>query len=211
MKIFKSEFLKRIVLLICFIVVASCLAILFWNTNNTNKTKESLDKINNTKLTLADVMGTNLPSTPNKDLNDFTVAGFDVNNNGIRDDVELAIFEKYPNSAKIRSGMLQYAQALQLELTEMVDEETLKAVMQKRSNARACIDNAGPEISLQTEQKIANEAFALTDSRKKEVENYVLNTELRSKKQTEVFEKYMTTYSISSEKDCDIGLSTLPN
>ena len=208
MKIFKSKFLKRIVLLICFIVVATCLAILFWNMNNANKTKESLDKINNTKLTLTDVMGTNLPSTPNKDLNDFTVAGFDVNNNGIRDDVELAIFEKYPNSAKIRSGMLQYAQALQLELTEVVDEETLKAVMQKRNDAKICIDNASFKTDVTNEETIIWEE---SDKRIKEVEVLVVNNDIRSERQTNIFEKYMTTYSISLEKDCDIDLSTLPN
>ena len=53
-------------------------------------------------------MGTNLPPQPYEPENDATVAGLDKNNNGIRDDVELAIFAKYPKSAKIRAAELQY-------------------------------------------------------------------------------------------------------
>jgi hypothetical protein len=205
MKIFKSKW-KKIVLSICFILVASYLAILFWNMNNTNKTKESLDKINNTKLTLADVMGTNLPPAPNKDLNDFTVSGFDVNNNGIRDDVELAIFEKYPNSAKIRSGMLQYAQALQLELTEVIDTETMILALQKENSAYQCLGNIIGDTSINEDADL----LTSLDEKDKELNNYVLNTKIREEKYKSVYEEYMTSYS-SSKASCDIDYSTLPN
>jgi hypothetical protein len=201
----------KIIKIIYIILLILLFLAFIWRYNDMTKTEDSLGKINNTVLTLDDVMGKNLPSKPNQDLNDLTVAGFDVNNNGIRDDVELAIFEKYPDSAKIRSGMLQYAQALQLELTEVVNSETLVAVLQKESNARICIDNAGPEINFNTDSKIAKEAINLTNNRKKEVDNLLLNIDLRSKKQSYIYNKYMTTYPISFEKDCDIDLSTLPN
>ena len=91
----------------------------FYRMYQKNKTDEIISRINNTKITINDVMGENLPPKPEQILNDSTVAGLDVNNNKIRDDVELVIFERYPNSAKIRAGMLQYAQALQLQLTEV--------------------------------------------------------------------------------------------
>jgi len=201
----------KIVRAFYFILLITAIVLLIWRTSYTSDRDSSIAKINTARITIDDVMGTNLPPEPNKVLNDSTITGFDVNNNGIRDDVELAIFEKYPDSAKIRAGMLQYAQALQLELLEVNTMETLETIMQKRSNARICIDKAGPEISLENTSDEIKAAFVITDGRKDEVENYVINTDLRSKRQTEVFEKYMTTYSTDFEKDCDINLLDLPN
>jgi len=82
-----------VVVLICYAVYA------FFRFSYINNRDTALDKINSTVLTLADVMGENLPKKPDQILNDSTIAGIDANNNMIRDDVELAIFEKYPNSA----------------------------------------------------------------------------------------------------------------
>lgn len=218
--VFKSKYLVnhpkllltyKIVRIFLIIWLIAFAVLFFGRWSYLNKTQSALDRINNAKITMDDVMGTNLPPAPNKTLNDSTIAGFDVNNNGIRDDVELAIFEKYPDSAKIRAGMLQYAQALQLELTQIISQETLKVVMQKESNGRFCIDNAGPEINLKTDPEVIKEAMALTDNRKKEVDEFVFNTDLRLSKQSDVYSKYMTTYPISFEKDCDINLSTLSN
>ena len=83
------------------------------------KTQETVTFINSRKLSIEDVEGKNLPQKPNPSLVDATIAGIDANKNDIRDDVELAIFEKYPYDKKIRSAMLQYAMALQLELTHV--------------------------------------------------------------------------------------------
>ena len=85
--------------------------------------KEKTDKqvaiIHATKLTLDDVMGKNLPpsyagASKGKPDYDATVEGVDENRNGIRDDVELAIFKEYPNSARTRAVLLQYALALRM-------------------------------------------------------------------------------------------------
>ena len=73
---------------------------------NLDKTNEQVVKIHNTKLTMDDVMGKNLPPDPGAEA-DKTVQGIDANKNGIRDDVELAIFKAYPDSAKTRAVMLQ--------------------------------------------------------------------------------------------------------
>ena len=81
---------------------------------NLDKTNEQVAKIHNTKLTMDDVLGKNLPQDPGAEV-DKTIAGIDTNKNGIRDDVELAIFKEYPNSAKTRAVLLQYALALQME------------------------------------------------------------------------------------------------
>src|SRR3989344_8373552 len=91
------------------------------------KTQEQVTKIHATKLTLDDVMGKNLPPPPGADA-DKTVQGIDANRNNIRDDVELAIFKEYPDSAKTRAVLLQYALALQMEVTTpIVNEGTVIA------------------------------------------------------------------------------------
>ena len=103
-------------------------------------TAEQVVKIHATKLTLDDVMGKNLPMDPGA-LADKTVAGIDANQNGIRDDVELAIFQMYPNSAKTRAVLLQYALVLQMELTlPTLNTETATAVIEDNdTRAHICI------------------------------------------------------------------------
>ncbi|MEK9161258.1 MAG: hypothetical protein AAB822_00685, partial [Patescibacteria group bacterium] len=53
---------------------------------NLDKTNEQVAKIHNTKLTMDDVMGKNLPPDPGLEA-DKTTQGIDANKNGIRDDV----------------------------------------------------------------------------------------------------------------------------
>jgi len=102
-----KKILKRavIILLVLFalLVIARIPHVL-----NQQKTDEVVAKIHATKLTLEDVMGTNLPPDPGAHAND-TIEGVDANQNGIRDDVELAIFREYPDSARtraVRTGQL---------------------------------------------------------------------------------------------------------
>src|SRR3990172_11821382 len=93
-------------------------------------TKEQVAKIHATKLTMDDVMGVNLPPDPGAEA-DKTVAGVDANKNGIRDDVELAIFKEYPDSTKTRAVLLQYALVLQMEMTlPILNRETATAVVE---------------------------------------------------------------------------------
>src|SRR3989344_4879431 len=103
------------------------------------KTAEQVAKIHATKLTLDDVMGENLPPDPGAEA-DKTIEGIDANKNGIRDDVELAIFKEYPNSAKTRAVLLQYALALQMEVTQpIVNKETVTEVVREQSRAGSCV------------------------------------------------------------------------
>src|ERR1700690_675425 len=83
------------------------------------RTAETVAKIQAQRITLSDVMGDALPPVPNKEENDATVAGIDKNNNGIRDDVELAIFSLHATSSKIRAAELQYAMDQQILMTEV--------------------------------------------------------------------------------------------
>ncbi len=199
--------LFKIILWVVMIVVTVFLGFAtlgFYRLDQKNKTDLAIARINSTKITLDDVMGKNLPAKPEKLLNDSTVAGFDVNNNWIRDDVELAIFEKYPNSAKIRSAELQYAQALQLELTQVFNSETLVAILEKEDYGSLCISETVIDQDIKT-------ALELNSSRKNEIQNLVFNTEIRKEKNTDNLKKYLTTYSSKGDIRCDIDLSSLPN
>ena len=190
-KIFK---VILVILAVLFLLFAGLVAVGFSRRFEKDKTDVAIARINSTKITLDDVMGKYLPKKPDQALNDATIEGVDANKNYIRDDVELAIFEKYPNSAKIRAAELQYAQALQLELTQVFNSESLIQAIRKESNAYSCLSNADHKN---------------LDINEKEVENLILNNADR-KKQYENSFKFMTTYSLLNGS-CDIDLSSLSN
>ena len=165
------------------------------------KTNEQVAKIHATKLALVDVMGENLPPVPSDP--DSSVAGVDANKNGIRDDVELAIFAEYPNSARTRAVLLQYALALQMEVTqELVNTGTVIAVAQEKSRAAGCIADVTPRDDI---QKFITITQQLTDF----VKEKHINTNERDQAQVSFYEK-LGSYS-DIEDICDIELSTLPN
>src|SRR3989344_4990359 len=104
-----------------------------------DRTGKEVARIHVVRLTLDDVMGKNLPPDPGAAA-DTTIAGVDANVNGIRDDVELAIFKEYPNSARTRAVLLQYALALQMEMTQKkVNRETVTAVAEVGEKAYGCV------------------------------------------------------------------------
>lgn len=107
-------------------------------------TPEQVAKIHATKLTIDDVMGVNLPPDPGTEA-DKTIAGIDANKNGIRDDVELAIFKEYPNSAKTRAVLLQYALALQMEaMYQFEGKDTVIEIANKQDSAIFCVAKIVP-------------------------------------------------------------------
>lgn len=106
-------------------------------------TAEAVAAIHAQRLTMADVDGSNLPPTPDPKRVDATVEGVDENENGIRDDVELAIFKKYPNNQRVRAAVLQYALSQQKSLTKVFNSETWKAVDAEVSRAITCIKLSG--------------------------------------------------------------------
>lgn len=167
----------------------------FYRKYDDKKTAQAIAKIERRKITLDDVLGNNLPPKPDPKINDSTLAGIDANDNGIRDDVELAIFESYPNSPKIRAAIMQYAQALQLQLTEVFNSKTLVATIHKENFAYRCLGKVGPG--------------KLGDNQK-EAESLVISNDARNKKFSEVF-GYMTTYSLVQGIDCDVDFSLLPD
>lgn len=167
------------------------------------QTKEVVAQIHAQKLGLDDVLGKNLPPPPDAAAAATTLAGIDVNGNGIRDDVEWAIFNKYPNSARIRAAELQYAMALQNELTSVFNSDTFVAVAQEESRAYGCIfDISNGDLKQQIQLSIRLQ---------KEVSALVFNTPNRKQKTDEVYNDYATAHGDINGDDCDVDLKTLPN
>jgi hypothetical protein len=193
-----------------FILVGLYLAIgiargfyLYFKSVAQKKTDAQVEKIHNTKLTLDDVMGKNLPPDPGA-LADQTVAGIDANNNGIRDDVELAIFNAYPNSAKTRAVLLQYALALQMEFIQpIINREIVTAVAEDEGSAYMCVGEV-------TSRADFNKFIKISDQLHSFVEDKQLNTDARKQAQKDFFNGHLDSYS-DSDKTCDVDLSTLPN
>ncbi len=175
------------------------------------RTAQAVAFIHSQKVTLDDVMGKNVPHIPDPTISSTTLAGVDENKNGIRDDVEIWILEHHYPSARIRAAEMQYALALQMELTQVFNSETLVAAIQEDGRAGLCISETAPALSPTSTEEEDKRAFAIADERQKEVENLVLNTNLRKEKYNEIYEKYMTSYASLSGRACDIGLQSLPN
>lgn len=176
---------------------------------NQEKTDDQVLKIHNTKLTLDDVMGKNLPPDPGA-LADATVAGIDANNNGIRDDVELAVFKEYPNSAKTRAVLLQYALALQMEVVQpMVNTKTTTEIVTEEGRAHTCVgDVLVPRKSPESDRSNAevDKIYVYIDF----IENKQFNTNIRKEAQKN-FLKNMRSFGDSTNEICDIDVTKLTN
>jgi len=168
------------------------------------RTKDAVAFIHSQKITLDDVMGKNIPHIPDATISSTTIAGVDENRNGIRDDVEIWILENHFPSARIRAAEMQYALALQLELTQVFNSGTLVAASQEASRGLGCLFESAAASTL-------IERNTITRGLMSEVENLMLNTEIRKQKRNSVFEKYMVSHGDIEGQDCDIVPSTLPN
>ncbi len=145
---------------------------------------------------------------------DATVEGIDANANGIRDDVELAIFKKYPNEvypvrsgasngAKIRAAELQYAKALQMELTQVFNSETFIATAQETSRASGCIAELTSRDNLKLYLKNLK-------SYEKEVEDLQLNTKERMAKE-DTNSQFLTSFGGMEGIRCDVEPTLIRN
>jgi hypothetical protein len=168
------------------------------------ETAKVVAKIHATKLTMDDVMGANLPPSPGVEAG-MTIVGIDANKNGIRDDVELAIFKEYATSSKTRAVLLQYALALQMEFTQpLANTETVIAVAQEEGRAYSCV---GQVLSRDDLSVFAREGRILREW----VEQIQLNTTERKRAQQEFYDDHLKNYGALNQPPCDIDLSTLPD
>jgi|SRR3989344_1983861 len=173
------------------------------------KTEEAVARIHAQKLTIENVNGEHLPPPPDPTQVDATIEGIDLNANGIRDDVELAIFEKYPNDTKIRAAELQYAMALQMYLTEVFNSETWIAAVQENGRGSGCVFDSGPNVTLSDGNLKITQALKIIRGRQNEVEELVFNSVGRQQKRQEIIDRYTTSYGSEDQEDCDLGLETL--
>jgi hypothetical protein len=67
------------------------------------------------------------------------LAGIDADQDGVRDDVEQYIAETYPDSAKTRAALMQYARNIQEALLMAEDKEASVELGLKRSGAIECL------------------------------------------------------------------------
>ena|SRR3989344_2654044 len=177
---------------------------------NQAKTNEQVIKIHNTKLTLDDVMGKNLPPDPGAEA-DKTVQGIDANQNGIRDDVELAVFKEYPNSAKTRAVLLQYALALQMEVIQpMINTTTVDKVIGEESRAVFCVaDTLVPRKSPESDR--SNADIEKIDVFISFIENKQLNTDTRKKAHKDFYKNLGNFANSTKSEECDIDIFKLLN
>ena len=205
-KVFKFFFIFLAVVAVIYVVLVIIRAFHFYNLDKTN---EQVEKIHNTKLTMDDVMGKNLPSDPGAEA-DKTIQGIDANKNGIRDDVELAIFKAYPESAKTRAVLLQYALALQMEVVQSVfNMETVTEVATEQGRADTCLADTlvprkSPESSREDVDMEKIEFFI------KFIEDRQINTDQRKKVRKNFYE-HLGSYGESTNKNCDIDYLLLSN
>jgi len=170
------------------------------------KAEETVAFIHAQKLTIENVDGNHLPPPPNPELVDATIEGIDANANYIRDDVELAIFKKYPNDIKIRAAELQYAMALQLYLTKVFDTTTWVAAARQNSRGAGCVFDTAPDVTIEDGEEVVRKVFALAKQRQDEVRQMVFNTEARINHNKNISNNYTTTYSSEDTKECDVAL-----
>jgi len=168
-----------------------------------SKTGDVVAKIHATKLTLDDVMGKNLPPDPGAEA-DKTVAGIDENNNGIRDDVELAIFKEYPNSAKTRAALLQYALVLQMEaMQSILNGEVVGEIANREDRAFFCVAKLIPGGG-------EGAAYAAMETYRKFLFDRQFNTDAR-KKANKDFYSNLKSGRIDDSDGCDIDPTSLLN
>lgn len=175
-----------------------------------DKTNVLVEKIHNTKLTIDDVMGVNLPPDPGE-LADATVEGIDANKNGIRDDVELAVFKEYPDSAKTRAVLLQYGLALQMEVIQpIVNTEIVDKIIGEESRASSCIaDSLVPRKSPESERNDVD--MEKIDTFISFIEDKQLNTDTRKKAQQNFYKNLGNFANSTKKEECDIDYSKLLN
>ena len=202
-KIFKWAFLILVGLFFILIIFRT------FHYIDVQKTNDQVSKIHLTKLSLDDVMGQNLPAEPGIEA-DKTVKGIDANNNGIRDDIELAVFKEYPDSAKTRAVLLQYALTLQMETIQpFVNEEIATEVITEQGRADTCLsDTVAPRKTPESSRDDID--MNKIDKFISFIEEMQLNTTIRDDAHSN-FYKYLRSYGDSTNVVCDIDLSKLPN
>ena len=203
----------RWVLLVAVIILIAMYAFGTWVLSSQYKyALQLVEKMKTDRVTLVDVMGGHLPPQPDEAENGATLEGVDANHNGIRDDVELAIFKLHPSSARIRAAELQYAKYLQYTMDDGIYTRVVEQVIDDGVGASASRCLIGLAFSLGGTTK---EQIDRWDSFKHEVEPLVLNNAAR-RAINERFNNLSFKYAgqfiyVSNDHECDVDPGLLQN
>jgi hypothetical protein len=151
------------------------------------------------RLTLSDVDGKHLPPPLDAATARTTLAGVDANGNGIRDDVEFALFAS-TTDPKLRAAELQYAMSLQHLLNgDVFSKETLEAVDWNWERGYFCINDAIPVVNkdFDTQDKKFNAVIKFVDG-------LIFNTDERKDYKEKMYDAYMSSRSSPRGDYCDI-------
>ena len=222
----KSSILKWIkrflsgLIFLSFVLFVGRILYLFYE----DKIDADLEKIKRSELGVQTVMKENLApildfSKTHADLeipetflkkDQLSLKGIDANQNGIRDTVEINIFKKYPDSAKVRAPLLQFAQALQLEQeVETKDEKVVTEVVLKQEKAIKCIGDTlvprkVPDLGREDEEMEQIDAYI----------NFVRGLQYDTKERVEARKIFLTKlrgFINYAEINCDISSDNLSN
>jgi hypothetical protein len=174
------------------ILVAGFIVLVVWRTKvllDQEKIGADVAAIHANRLTKEQLYGP-LPQEPDPTANNATLAGIDTNNDGIRDDVERAIYFKYKDSAKASAAAFQYAKELQMEFTKVYNSDTLVTVMEEESRGSLCISDV---------------------NKKNEIRDLIFDTNSRKEWSDSIREKYMQSYGLPQDRGCDIDPKSLQN
>lgn len=166
------------------------------------RTHKTVAHIKAQHIAVGDVLGNNLPPVPDQTRNDATLLGIDSNNNGIRDDVELALLAS-TSASGIRAGELQYARVLQLYLTEVFNKDTWRAVSVQEDRAFQCLGQAFRQTGVKEDDLLPTTLARVAD-----IKNLTFNTQARK----DVHEKamsFITSFGLENQIVCDIDPSTI--
>lgn len=173
------------------------------------KAKQVISELEHIKITVDDVRGTNLPPVPDEVENNKTVAGIDTNKNYIRDDIEQYIHTTYPNSERMRAVLLQYAQALQLQLLVPTgNSEIWVAVVKKESSVINCNVDTANYVD-PSKGELYKIYVDLYDKDIKNIYRLTINNQQR-RAYLDKFYKSISSYG-SSNLSCDINYEGLQN
>jgi hypothetical protein len=104
------------------------------------------------------INGVVVPPQPPADLNNATLAGFDVNGNGLRDDVERYISTSFPTSQKRVAVLSELGRANQQSLLAAdAGDQTLAIAATRRSDAAvACLNYIDPANAASIENRLTS-------------------------------------------------------
>lgn len=199
---------------------------LLLNVYDWYRTPDAVARIHARAVTMEMVEGNRLPPMPAADEVNRTVVGVDVNENGVRDDVEISIHKLHPNEPKIRAAQLQYAMALQNYMADVFSKGTYVAAAVEWGRAYKCLRNTHkadrsslPEKpiyewsreELDAGNLISQEERSVTQPRVDEIDRLVLNIPERVERYNTARDFGTSSGDSDNEKvdDCDVDLSSL--